>query len=250
MCELLGLSSLHPTELSLSLSELARHGGDTGHHADGWGLGWVEGRAVELLRGTEPAATSALVRHLLGSPRPSSLFVAHVRKATVGPRTLANTQPFVRVLGGRQHLFAHNGDVRSLPTCGGRFAPVGDTDSERAWCALLTRLEPLWASGRVPPLEARLAVFAELAAELAPLGPANLLYTDTDALFVHAHRRTQSSGRVEAPGLHVLERTCSRDGSVQRVALVASVPLTDEPWEALPEGTVLVLQGGAVLARL
>jgi predicted glutamine amidotransferase len=54
---------------------------------------------------------------------------------------MKNCQPFVRELGGRVHVFAHNGDLdigalrAKLPL--GGFRPVGDTDSEYAFCALL-----------------------------------------------------------------------------------------------------------------
>jgi predicted glutamine amidotransferase len=36
---------------------------------------------------------------------------------------------------------------------------------------------------------------------------------------------------------------------IQRVVLVASVPLTDESWEAMGEGEVLAVKGGQVVAR-
>jgi hypothetical protein len=62
---------------------------------------------------------------------------------------------------------------------------------------------------------------------------------------------------VRAPGLHALCRTCAVDPSArvsgggvsveagpQSVQLFASVPLTDEPWQPLPEGTVVAARGG------
>ena len=36
----------------------------------------------------------------------------------------------------------------------------------------------------------------------------------------------------------------------QELALVASVPLTDEPWEPIDEGEVIALKDGLVWARL
>ena len=38
MCELLGMSAHHPASITISLNEFARHGGETGPHADGWGV--------------------------------------------------------------------------------------------------------------------------------------------------------------------------------------------------------------------
>ncbi len=45
----------------------------------------------------------------------SSLFVLHVRTATWGRSTDANTQPFSRSWGRRDWLFAHAGSLRSGP---------------------------------------------------------------------------------------------------------------------------------------
>jgi glutamine amidotransferase len=190
--------------------------------------------------------------------------LSHIRLATFGDRALRNTQPFVRELGGRTHAFAHNGDFPALlaePIDPGQpFLPVGDTDSELAFCGLLARLGPLWrdAGGAVPALAERLAVIDSHAAELRRLGPANFLYADSDALFVHADRRTQLDGRIRPPGLYLLQRCCWASASApelaeagvelqtvrQDVALVASVPLTDELWQPLGEGDLIALSGG------
>jgi glutamine amidotransferase len=188
--------------------------------------------------------------------------LSHIRLATFGDRALRNTQPFLRELGGRMHAFAHNGDLPDLlarpDDPRDRYRPVGDTDSERAFCGLLARLAPLWgdAGGAVPALADRLAVIGDHAAELRRGGPANFLYADGDAVFVHADRRTQLDGRMRPPGLYLLQRCCWESApelaeagvelqSVrQDVALVASVPLTDELWQPLGEGDLIALAGG------
>jgi glutamine amidotransferase len=183
----------------------------------------------------------------------------------VGGRALRNTQPFARELGGVMHSFAHNGDLHGIHGLASlrprRFRPVGDSDSEWAFCALLERLAPLWShtDGAVPPLTQRLAAIAGFAEELRVLGPANFIYGDSTALFVHADRRTQGDGSMRAPGLYLLQRACWRPGPElaeagislatvrQDVSLVASVPLTDELWRPLAEGEILALQGGRCL---
>lgn len=191
--------------------------------------------------------------------------MAHIRHATMGERAYRNTQPFGRKLAGRMHLFAHNGWLPGLPEAPGfrspRFTPMGETDSEQAFCGLLRRLREIWRPGEVPALEARMVVLTAFAAELRAFGPANFLYADGDALFAHGHRRKQSgSAEAAPPGLVVLQRECRPEdaGFVasgltikpdgQRVTLVASVPLTQEAWLPLGEGEVIaVSQGGIVL---
>jgi glutamine amidotransferase len=141
-----------------------------------------------------------------------------------------------------------------------RFRPVGDTDSEIAFCALLERLAQLWSNDRPPSLEDRREVVAAFARDAGALGPANFIYSDGDALFAHGHRRTHADGEIRSPGLHVLCRTCAQEVASpalvgvsmtsieqQEVVLVASVPLTTEHWRPLREGEIIVMQGGRVL---
>jgi predicted glutamine amidotransferase len=49
MCELLAMSARFPATIRLSFEELSRHGGDTGPHSDGWGMGlWQDGDALVI----------------------------------------------------------------------------------------------------------------------------------------------------------------------------------------------------------
>ena len=266
MCELFAMSARFPTTIHLSMNELARHGGGSGPHRDGWGVGYVRENDAIVVREPAAANTSEWLAFVQHEDPKSDIVIAHVRRATRGPRLVRNTQPFARELAGRMHLFAHNGmihDIATIPRFATRrFRPIGDTDSEHAFCVLLERLAPLWDVA-VPPLDARLAVIAELAAELRRLGPANFIYTDGDAVFVHGHRRMNASGRIESPGVHLLCRRCSAraDGveiaglslaphAEQHVTLVASVPLSGEAWQPLAEGELVVLRQGAVAKRI
>ena len=263
------MSSRFPTTIRLSLTELARHGGDTGPHGDGWGVGFYQGGDALLMREPEAAHDSRWVQFLQERPVPTQAAIAHIRRATQGEKLLRNTQPFARELGGRLHLFAHNGmspgieaDPR-FPTQ--RFRRVGETDSEHAFCALLDRLAPLWDLGE-PSHAEQLRVVRAFAAELRTLGPANFLYSDGDVIIAHGHQRRSDTGELGAPGLHLLCRSCSAGAephaaealagvsidpqAQQEVALLASVPLSAEPWQALAEGELVVLRGGRVVQRL
>jgi glutamine amidotransferase len=265
MCELLAMSARFPTTIHLSMDELGRHGGATGPHRDGWGIGFVQDGDAFLLREPEAASESRWLAFLQEHDLRSTAVLAHVRRATQGPRLLRNSQPFTRELGGRVHLFAHNG---MLPGIEGdprfatrRFRTIGDTDSEHAFCALLERLAPLWHA-EVPSLDDRFAAITAFARALGECGPANFVYSDGDAIFAHAHRRRHDDGEIRAPGLHLLCRRCAaaEDGvplagismphdARQEVALVASVPLSVEPWEPLADGALVALRDGQVVRR-
>ena len=206
------------------------------------------------------------MRYLESQGPSTNLAISHIRHATQGSVRLSNTQPFVRELGGRTHVFAHNGDLsgidRSKSLSIGAHRPVGQTDSEQAFCALLERLRPLWADGDAPSLQERMSVLAAFAADLRLLGPANFLYADGDALFAHGHRRIQPArGRIEPPGLWTLQRHFpSADASPESqggvsisdaeraVVCVASVPLNDANWRPLAEGEILAVRAGEILA--
>lgn len=262
MCELFSLSSRAPTRATFSLHAFAQRGGYGGHTIDGWGVAFCDGRDVRLYKEPEPARDSAWLAFIEARRVPSRLVLSHIRHATQGGISLANTQPFIRELGGRMHAFAHNGRLDAIERrhAGGwrRFQPLGETDSEIAFCVLLERLSPLWHDGAVPPLEQRLAVVSRFAAEMRELGPANFLYADGDALFAHGHRRTQAGGAIAPPGLWRLNRLCAVDPDApasaaltietgtqpQEITLLASVPLTDEDWIPLGEGEVIVVEAG------
>ena len=268
MCELLAMSARKPAEISFSLEEFSKHGGLSGPHKDGWGIAFYEDRDARIIREPVPAASSAWVRFIESAPIRSRLVLSHIRRATQGVVKLENTQPFSRELGGRLHVFAHNGELdiarlRRLPS--GRFQPIGETDSERAFCALLARLEPAWMhDGRSPTLEERREIIESFASDLRPLGIGNFLYSDGELLIAHSHKRHQSDGRVRPPGLQCLCRRCVQESDVdieapgfrlssedldQSVVLVASVPLTAEGWEPLGTGEILTVAAGQILSR-
>ena len=159
LCELFAMSSRYPTTVGFSLETLARRGGREGPHKDGWGVAYFEGHDVFLLRETRSASSSGLVQFMEQHGPPSSLVISHIRLATRGDPVLWNTHPFQRELGGRAHVFAHNGNLEGIwDHCtlqSTRFIPIGDTDSEFAFCCLLEKLVPLWANAgrKVPSLE-------------------------------------------------------------------------------------------------
>ena len=267
MCELFAMSSRGPATVTLSLSILAEHGGNTAPHKDGWGIAFYDEGDARILKDTEGASHSPWVQFVEQQEIRSTLVLSHIRLATDGAISTRNTQPFARELGGRMHVFVHNGhvpDIKNLSDyTSDSYRPIGDTDSELAFCALLERIRPLWYDRDArPDLAARLEVVAGFAKELGQFGPANFLYCDGEVLFAHGHRRKQADGQYKPPGLFWLHRQCAREDlhsgtsgvSVispnQHVILVASVPLTEEAWAPLQEGEVIAIARGTIAARV
>ena len=262
MCELFAMSSRRSTQLTFSLQTLAAHSAGASTTRDGWGVAFYQGSDAALFREPTAASDSPLVRFLQSNGPSTTLAISHIRHATRGAIDLSNTQPFLRELAGRVHVFAHNGNLVGIERAGSlafdRYRPVGTTDSEHAFCALLERIHGLWKPASPPPtLAQRLSVISEFAADLRKLGPANFLYADGDVLFAHGHRRVQlATGRIEPPGLWLWSCHCADPDQpvhasgvtvapgFQEMVLVASVPLTGETWRPLGEGELVVVSGG------
>jgi glutamine amidotransferase len=270
MCELFAMSARQPATVNFSLEEFARHGGLSAPHKDGWGIAYVQGRDAWVIKEAGPASSSDLIPYIEEHRLRSTVVLSSIRLATCGVVSFENTQPYSRELAGRAHVFAHNGDLPGIfehpELRTGRFRPMGTTDSEYAFCALLSQLEALWLrSDAVPKFEDRLGAVSSFAEAIRSLGPANFLYWDGDILFVHGHRRRQpGADDFQPPGVHLLSRTCPFEPSQfettgvnvapgtgeQNVLLVASVPLSQEPWQALGNGDLVAVSAGKVLAHV
>jgi predicted glutamine amidotransferase len=247
-----------PTDIVFSFTGLARRGGATGPHGDGWGLAFFEGPAARVFLDPHPCALSPLSSFLREHPIQTLQAIAHIRKKTRGRVRLANTHPFARELWGRHWVFAHNGTVKGakeLPLSG-RFTPVGQTDSEHAFCWLLEQIA--LAFKRPPEDKKKLwALIAKRAGTLAELGTFNFILGDGEHLYARCDTRLwhivrkapfgQASLKDDDVTVNFSEVTTPRD----RVAVVATAPLTtNERWTRGQPATMWVFRKGALLATL
>ncbi len=266
MCELFALSSALPTKATFSLEQFASHGGLRGPHRDGWGLAFYDGAYAQIFREPEAASASEWMRFLQSNQQRSTCVISHIRLATQGEPALRNTQPFSRELGGRRHVFCHNGDLKDIfqRMQTRHHQPIGETDSEYAFCCLMDRAEEIWSDG-APTLERRIALLKPFFDELATMGQANFLYADGEYLYAYANKRKNSDGVVKPPGLYYLCRRCEQDietatialqgmaletatgGATQEVVLFASVPLSDENWRPFEENQMIVCRDGKII---
>lgn len=258
MCELLGMDCNTPTDITFSFKGFARRGGATGPHGDGWGLAFFEGRAARTFLDPTPCARSPLAAFLHANPIKTLQAVAHIRRKTRGVAKLANTHPFQRELWGRHFVFAHNGTVaraKELPL-GGRFAPIGQTDSERAFCHLLDKLRARFPKPPRDP-EAMWRYLARLSGQIATRGTFNFILADGERLYARCDTRLWHIIRQAPFGRATLkDDELSVDFSAvttpnDRVAVIATNPLTvDEPWIRGEPATLQVFERGRLVATL
>jgi len=254
MCQLLGMNCNVPTDICFSFRGFSARGGGTDVHADGFGIAFFEGRGCRVFLDPQPARSSHVAELVRRVPIRSTNVIAHVRKATQGAVALENCHPFQRELWRRYWAFAHNGNLEALPAPPGRhYRPVGDTDSEVAFCLLLEHLRERFPAQK-PPLRELYQALAEVTRALAAHGPFNFLLSDGEHLFAHATTRLHHVAR-RAPfsAAHLVDEDVTIDFAAHttpddRVAVIATTPLTDnEAWAPLPTGKLLVFQDGAPL---
>ena len=257
MCELLGMECNVLTDIVFSFAGLSGRGGKHGPHGDGWGLALYDGNVARVFLEPAAAAESPLARFVREYPIKTLLAIAHVRRKTRGAVTLANTHPFVRELWGRHFVFAHNGTVKRVRSLRlGRFRPMGKTDSEYAFCALLAALQHDFRD-KSPSPSALAAAVAEHTGKIGRDGTFNLLLGDGEQLFARCSTKLHYIAR-QAP-FHkatLADEDLSVDFAAvttpnDRVAVVATMPLTrDESWiQAEPE-TMWVFRGGKLAKTL
>jgi glutamine amidotransferase len=250
MCELLGLNSNAPTAATFSFSGLSARGGQTGDHADGWGMAFHDGDGCRVFLDAGRACDAPLAEFLRQHPLRARTVLAHVRKATQGAVDLSNCHPFQREWLGRHWLFCHNGDLGAFrPALDGSATPVGRTDSEWAFCWLLQQLRRRFDSA--PEWPELAPVLGALMPELAAQGVFNMLLTDGKALYAHASTRLSW---VQRQHPFARARLVDRDVEIDlatankpsdRMVVVATAPLTSgESWHAFEPGELRVFAGG------
>ncbi len=251
MCQLLGMNCNVPTDICFSFDGFSARGGDTGNHADGFGIAFFEGRGCRVFLDAQAASASRIADLVRCTPIRSTHVIAHIRRATQGVVALQNCHPFQRELWGRHWVFAHNGNLERLGLARVRFyRPVGETDSEAAFCAILDDLRERFPHGK-PSLRELRATITASTAELARRGPFNYLLSDGEHFFAHAATSLHYLVR-QAPfaAAHLVDRDVTVDfekltGPQDRVAVIATAPLTDnERWIAIPAGRLLVFKDG------
>ena len=253
MCQLLGMNCNTPTDLRFSFSGFAQRAGKTGDHTDGWGIAFFEDKGLRHFVDHQRAVSSPVAQLIREYPIKSCNVIAHIRKATQGVTSLQNCHPFVRELWGRNWVFAHNGDLKQFaPKLHSHFHPVGDTDSEQAFCWIM---QELWKShAGLPSIQELTQTLQELAARIAPYGTFNFLLSNGEALWAHA---TTSLCYIERHYPFTQAQLADEDLSVDfanettpndKVAIIVTAPLTkNEEWTYFSQGELKVFVNGACL---
>jgi len=251
MCELLGLNFNQPVRPSLSFRGFS-HRGDKNPH--GWGIARYEGKACQVFKEPIKVQSSQLAAFIRDYDAfISTIFISHVRDASRGNQTLQNTHPFVRVFRSRDLVCAHNGTIKEpLDSTPLDFQPVGETDSEVLFCALLTSLSQAQISfDEFQKIEKVLRGFNEL-------GTMNLLFSEGDHLYCYRDKDGHN-GLCRTERISPFKRVSLQDEDWdidlaeenqpgQRGFVIASHPLTkNEQWIDFTPGALGVFKDGQLV---
>jgi glutamine amidotransferase len=261
MCRLFGFRSVIPSKVHRSLLAAENAlGVQSNFHPDGWGVAFYVDGTPHLTRSPLTALGDSLF-HMLSGVAASQTVLAHVRKATQGPKTVFNCHPFQY---GRW-VFAHNGDI---PTFGARrdelvaaIAPelarfiLGETDSEIVFYLFLTKLSrsaPLGSRFELEQVMNALRSAVEVVREVCDRGDAapallTLLVTDGELLaatqggreLYWSSHKNRCADRDRCPSLSASCEAPSTDGNVNHF-IVSSEPLSGENvWQPFAAGEII-----------
>jgi predicted glutamine amidotransferase len=242
MCRLFGMTSgVVPVRATFWLLDAPDSLEVQSHrNADGSGIGFFDSAGAPVLdKQAEPAFSDEEFIHEAREAE-STTFVAHVRWASTGGRTLENTHPFAM----RGRIMAHNGGFGELPRLEeqlGSYASLvlGDTDSERYFALIIQQTE---AHGG--DVGAGITAAAGWIAAHLPVSSLNTIVAAPGELWALRYPAEHALHILERPagaGLHVRSATSSVHApAAGRSVVVASEELDGETgWRMLAPGELV-----------
>lgn len=259
MCQLLGMNCNTPTDIVFSFEGFRRRGGQTDIHVDGFGIAFFEGKGVRIYQDDGPCASSPVADLVKAYQIKSKNVISHIRKATHGHVSLANTHPFMREIWGEYWLFAHNGHLNNPKELFKSrqkhyYRPVGTTDSEQAFCHILEHLKQKF--DEKPSKEALFTEIKMLTETIRAAGIFNFILSNGEWMLAHSSTLLHYIVRKAPFGkAKLLDDDISIDFSAvttpkDRVAVIATLPLTsNENWHQFATNELLMFEEGEIILR-
>lgn len=258
MCQLLAMNSKNPADIGFSFTGFRRRGGLTDDHIDGFGIAYFEPTGLRHYCDDRAAMDSPLAELVSQTKVKACNTIVHIRKSD--DSLLSNAHPFVREIWGESWVFSHNGkmtiqeatDNDAIKQAVARYyCPVGDTDSEFAFCYLLNQLKERFE--HKPNDETLFAFLTEQCRFLADYGLFNCLLSNGEwmlsyatTLLFHVTRQAPfgSATLIDADITMDFARTNDNDDII---TILATTPLTnDEDWQQLAVNECVIFKDGTI----
>ncbi len=228
MCRLLCVVTTNPNAVPPLLEQFKEQFSET--NPDGWGIGWYENGKAQLFKEETPAHDPNSQLSRFAKEVRSKLIIAHVRAMSVGMQSKENSHPFQN----NNWLFVHNGTVdkdhlRLLLEPKYKQMLEGDTDSEVYFYWVLQNIE----HHNNDVIEGVKNAIKEVISRRYT--GINFLLSDGTSLYAFRY----SQNPQDAYTLYKRKRNSTN--SFEDAVLVCSEPVTDEEWDPINYGHMLIV---------
>jgi len=247
MCRLLGLVANKPVDIEFSLQRFKKF---AKNNPDGWGIGWYENNSPRVFKQGISAEDKKSQLPNLSKEVISKIIIAHVRKGTKASPSEKNSHPFQY----KNWIFAHNGSVdrdylNSLLRNEYGNELKGETDSEVYFYWILQCVEE--SKDVIEGIKK--AIDKVTSKSYSGL---NFLLSDGECLYAFRYsssfkdyyslwllkREPSESGLLEVESKETKALLRSKSLKGERAVLVCSEKLTEEEWEEIKFGTMVIIQ--------
>jgi len=267
MCDLLGMCFNLPVKPNFSFKNFRFK---DRKNKNGWGIAFYPDNSAQVIKEEIEASESQLAEMLVNYDYvKSKIVIAHVRASSGTQPSHKNTHPFSRELNGEEWVFAHNGTLnedklKELIT-ESQFQPLGNTDSELAFCYLLNLIKKRnikdWTSGK------DFGWLKEIIRKLNEFGTFNCIFSNGNLLFCYADKNQYNKlsfiqRKTPFGQIHLLDldKRHPRQGyvnlgeekdSAQEGYLISTTDRTgkptDEKWTLFNGGELKVFKNGNII---
>lgn len=268
MCQLLGLSFNQEISPVSPFKTLVRN---SSLHPDGWGVAYYiyGGRRAKLFKESSAAHDSQLASFLTKYDQfKSKTVVAHIRKASTGIVSDDNTHPFNRYINGRDFVFAHNGTLinpgRLKPL---HFLPIGNTDSEAAFCYLLSCMRTseslrFCKAEHNAYRDSDFLKIHEILREINVKAAGSFCCIFSDGNYLYCYRDLQEARNLFSmrypkfsSNMPITKNLINKNSPIKPVTsckgyVVATEPLISGDWQPFVGGQLMVFKNGEMVANL
>lgn len=264
MCQLFAMTSKRVADISFSFAGFRRRGGLTDDHTDGFGVAYFEPTGLRLYCDDRAAMDSPIADLVSSTKIKATTTIAHLRKSD--DSLLCNAHPFTREIWGESWVFSHNGKMTIQEASehdaikqgvSRYYCPVGDTDSEFAFCYLLNQLKERFE--HKPDDETLFKFLTKQCRFLANYGLFNCLLSNgewllsyaTTLLFYVTRRApfglaTLIDAEVDTDNLTIDFAQVNNSDDV--ITIIATTPLTsDEDWQQLAINECVIFAEGEIV---
>lgn len=259
MCQLFAMNSKNPADISFSFTGFRCRGGLTDDHTDGFGVAYFEPTGLRLYCDDRAAMDSPIAELVSRTKVKALTTIVHLRKSD--DSLLCNAHPFTREIWGESWVFSHNGkmtikqvsDNDAIKQGVSRYyCPVGDTDSEFAFCYLLNQLKERFE--HKPDDKTMFDFLTKQCRFLAEYGLFNCLLSNGDWLLSYAttllfHVTRQAPfGSATLIDADVTIDFAQVNKSDDVITILATTPLTsDENWQQLAINECVIFAEGKIV---